>query len=107
MKNAPKPLDNIPFEVLRSVICKTKRDGDCWIFTGAKTPKGYGKINILGKDYGAHRVIFSALKRHLEANEYVHHTCFNTSCVNPDHLEATNIQYNTAERNHRRSIVSF
>ena len=99
----PKALSKIPFPVIRSILQKTKRQGTCWIFTGACTPKGYGKVNQSRKDYGAHRVVYAALREPIPEGMYIHHKCCNPACVNPDHLELTTLEYNTAEGNRRRA----
>ena len=60
--------------------------GDCWIWTGAKLPKGYGKINDgAGHTPAAHRAAWF-----LTHGEYpalaVLHRCDNPPCCNPAHL---------------------
>lgn len=70
-----------------------KTDG-CWEWTGNKLPKGYGYFHVCHgpknwqKRY-AHRLAFEFYKRPLLPGETIDHLCRNTSCVNPDHLDAT------------------
>jgi len=61
---------------------KVKLDPDtqCWNWIGCKDPKGYGRFWYRGKNRWAHRVT----KRFRRT---AHHTCYNTSCVNPEHLQ--------------------
>jgi hypothetical protein len=62
--------------------------GDCWEWTGSKLPTGYGRFS-LRKSHApyAHRVVWHVLIGPLDPDTEIDHRCFNTSCVNPDHLE--------------------
>ena len=70
---------------------KVGSPSDCWLWTGAKTGKGYGAIQEAGKGSKlllAHRVSFEHFKRALVDGEYVLHSCDVRNCVNPNHLRA-------------------
>jgi len=80
----------------------------CWIWTGAKRPtrnrrdgtvrKVYGKINDGKQQLYPHRVMFEhANGRKLEEWELVNHKCHVQLCVNPMHLEATDISGNALD----------
>lgn len=57
----------------------------CWEWGGRKDRQGYGDFGR--KHWVAHRVAYVALKGDL-GDLHVDHLCRNSSCVNPDHLEA-------------------
>lgn len=63
------------------------KSGDCWVWTGSKRRRGYGRINIEGKSVVAHRFAYELLVGPIPDGLHLDHLCRNTSCVNPDHLE--------------------
>lgn len=62
----------------------------CWLWTGARTNKGYGVINIWNKgkrvSCSAHRHSFEIYKGPTIKGLVVMHSCDTPLCVNPDHL---------------------
>lgn len=67
---------------------------DCWLWTGARVPQGYGQLVVAGRPRGAHRVSYEINKGPIPAGLTVDHLCSNPPCVNPDHLEAVYLQEN-------------
>lgn len=69
--------------------------GDCWHWTGSKTAKGYGLFHDGEKTRRAHRWAWEHLVGPIPEGFESDHRCFNTSCVNPDHIvlvtQATNL----------------
>lgn len=75
----------------------------CWSWKGAVGGSGYGRLNrrVQGqhKACDAHRVMGEVLLgRALEDVEQVDHRCFNTACVNPDHIEVVHYLVNLSRR---------
>lgn len=63
---------------------------DCWLWSGARVPTGYGRLSVGGQARGAHIVAWEI--HHGMAvppgHEVRHVVCGNPPCVNPAHLAA-------------------
>jgi len=106
-KNPPRtvwrPTDE---EYFWSKVNKQGED-ECWKWTGAirtgKKNRPYGQFNFKSRHMGAHRYSYQlATGESLVSHTPVHHTCGETLCVNPKHLQATTPHENTAEMLERR-----
>jgi hypothetical protein len=63
-------------------------ENGCWIFTGALTEKGYGRIRGVNKKMVvAHRAMYEELRGPIPDGEELDHICWVRACVNPDHME--------------------
>jgi len=70
-------------------------DNGCWEWTASKDSNGYGWFYANGKTGRAHRFSYEVLVGTIPIGLEIDHLCRNTSCVNPDHLEAVTRQENT------------
>lgn len=65
---------------------RTKADGDCIVWTGAKYTSGYGQIRINNKIVRAHRYAWERVNGPIAEGLIVDHLCWNRACVKVEHL---------------------
>ncbi|MDN4173927.1 HNH endonuclease signature motif containing protein [Nocardioides sp. SOB77] len=73
--------------------------GQCWLWTGARVPKGYGTARVQGRTVGAHQWAYSIFVGPVPSGLELDHLCRNTACVRPSHLEAVTTGENVRRRN--------
>jgi hypothetical protein len=74
-------------ETLRSRVSKTA-DG-CWLWLGALTTRGYGKVTPPGNKghtVYVHRIAYALRHGEIPAGLFVCHACDVPNCINPAHL---------------------
>jgi hypothetical protein len=71
-------------------------DTGCWVWTGAKSHGGYGKLCAggVGNYMGAHRWAYIHLVGPIPDGLHLDHLCRNPPCVNPAHLEPVTCREN-------------
>jgi len=58
----------------------------CWLWTAAKTEKGYGVFSVARRTFKAHRISYELLHGPIPKDLCVLHRCDVSACVNPNHL---------------------
>jgi hypothetical protein len=69
----------------------------CFLWFGNQDRWGYGKINVDGRTYGAHRLAWSLIHGAIPNGLCVLHRCDTPSCVNPSHLFLGSFKDNTQD----------
>lgn len=93
----------IAYGLMNRILAKVEvRDDGCWIWQAHKSKAGYAKVkDDFGRQAYAHRLTYELSHGPVPDGLQLDHLCRNTSCVNPEHLEAV-----TAKENVRRSHVA-
>jgi hypothetical protein len=84
-KQEKKPMKPKPYERIMAKV-KINELTDCWIWMGAKGPRGGGAIRVNGKVTSPRRLMYYIEKGPIPAGRKIGQTCGNPLCVNPNHL---------------------
>jgi hypothetical protein len=92
----PAKLKDSPIDrLLSKVLCDVQTR--CWNFVGGHTVGGYGVIvTTPQREERAHRVAYRELVGPIPDRAVLHHTCENTRCCNPAHLQPSDIGVHVA-----------
>lgn len=89
-----------------------KDEAGCWLWTGTRDDRGYGKINrsdaavTKKRPYPAHRVAWELTYGPIPAGLLVRHfVCANPPCVRPDHLRLGSQKDNVADARRDGTMV--
>jgi hypothetical protein len=67
----------------------------CWVWTAAKSSRGYGEIKLGGVQSSPYRVVYEWLVGTIPYGLVLDHLCQNRLCVNPAHMEPVTPGENT------------
>lgn len=70
-------------------------NGDCWLWLGHRTDKGYGRMSVDGRLVRVHRLAYEHFVGPIPNGLQIDHLCRNRACVKPSHLEPVTNRENT------------
>ena len=79
------------------IMDRTKQDANgCWVWQGYIAKRGYASIWWQGRQWLAHRAVYTQLVGEIPDHLEIDHLCENKACCNPHHLEAVTRAVNMA-----------
>lgn len=70
----------------KKLTTRTRRDGDCLLWTGWLNQHGYGKLRMKKRSHFVHRLSFELATGISPGQMHVLHSCDRPGCVNAAHL---------------------
>lgn len=88
--------------IIDRILSRTKREGDCLIWTGPTSGTGrgggYGRMCLSGQTVAVHRVVYTHYFGYVPGKKQIDHKCRNRLCLNPAHLEMVTHKENQKRR---------
>lgn len=82
-----------------SIAARSRRDGDCIVWTGHLNQKGYPRFNSGGnKLVLVYRYIWEQANGPIPQGREIDHICFNRACIKLEHLRLSDRVSNTRHR---------
>lgn len=97
----PLPLDSLSMWWKRYLSNFTMgKEGGCWEWQGTIVANGYGRFEVDGVPYFAHRIMAAVVAGVDDIPPGIEpdHVCRNKRCVNPTHLELVTFSENMSRR---------
>lgn len=72
--------------LMQSILDRLLPNGECRVWTGARSSAGYGQIRVDNRLQYVHRLVARYIGGPLNPGEVVRHSCDNPPCARPEHL---------------------
>jgi len=80
---------------------RTRRAGDCILWTLGADKRGYGRVSFQGRKRRAHQVAWEITNGPIPAGLWLLHSCDNPACCNPEHLRLGDHEQNMRDMRER------
>lgn len=70
------------------ILDRVRFENECWVWEGTLSVGGYGVAKFAGRQWIAHRFVWTAFVGDLPEGTILHHICDRKDCVNPFHLRS-------------------
>lgn len=84
------------WKIERNIAKSAEPDG-CWLWKGYIKRDGYGRIQLQGIFYRAHRLTYTMYVGDIPEGMFILHSCRNRHCVAPHHLRPGTVQENSVD----------
>lgn len=78
--------ESAPKALSRLLTYVDHHEDGCWRWSRYVDRDGYGRANVAGRSYGAHRAVYELTVGPIPKGYQLHHVCEVRNCVNPTHL---------------------
>lgn len=92
----------VTFTVADRLAKRSRREGECLVFTGPRDRCGYGFLTVGNRKQGTHRLSYREHVGPIPDGMVVRHKCDNAPCMEPSHLEL-----GSHAENQRDKVVRF
>ena len=89
---------------LSELLSFTEEVDGCLVWKRADNKQGYGIAQHGGKSWMAHRLSYHLATGCDIGSQVIHHTCANSMCIKPEHLQLAHQADNVLEMLSRRSL---
>jgi HNH endonuclease len=89
------------------LLNRSKKEGNCLIWTRAPNSSKYGRFNQNRKNYSPHRASYETFNGEIPNGYLVLHKCDNPRCINPKHLFLGTHKENTHDMMKKDRMANF
>jgi hypothetical protein len=86
-----------PDKKLAELFSRTNKNGECLEYMANGIVKKYATVGWKGGSEGVHRIVYALHYGEDISGAQIHHSCANSACINPEHLQRASAANNTLD----------